>query len=259
MPDFFPDARLPRGRIVCTPDWPVPRRVRARFTTRGAQVSNDPYASLNLATHVGDDPRRVAASRARLRAQLGDVTIGWLDQVHGTRVVELDAASATLPITADGSWTTAPRVACAILTADCLPVLLADARGDWVGAAHCGWRGLADGVLRALLERAPMPMCDVTAWIGPGIGAARYRVGREVLERIEAGWGARALDATAVAGGGPSAIAVDLEALARWELRALGVRSIHGGGFCSARDPRFYSYRRDGATGRNVTLVWLED
>ena len=246
------------GALVHVPEWPVPRRVRARFTTRGVARREDRYASFNVAQHVGDDPGRVAAAREALSRALGDVTIGWLEQVHGTSVVALGAASTATP-TADASWTAEARVACAIMTADCLPVLLADTRGGWVGAAHCGWRGLADGVLQALLGSLQSSPRDVTAWIGPGIGAARYRVGPEVLARIGARWGDEAVGATALDCGGSMGLRADLEALARWQLRALGVRSIHGGGFCSARDPRFYSHRRDGSTGRNVALVWLEE
>src|SRR5262249_61790562 len=128
-------------------------------------VRGDAYASLNFAAHVGDDPRRVAAARAWLARALGDVTVGWLEQVHGVDVAALDHGSRADAPLADASWTRATRVACAILTADCLPVLVADAHGEWVGAAHCGWRGLADGVLKALLAAAPPGSRDVTVWI----------------------------------------------------------------------------------------------
>jgi hypothetical protein len=237
------------------PDWPCPPGVGALLTLRpqGGGAAH-PFGEFNLATHVGDDPERVERARARLRTLVGDATIGWLAQVHGTAVVELQAQGAPVT-TADAAWTRASGVACAILTADCLPVLLCERDGGSVAAAHGGWRGLADGVLANVVAAMPAPADSLTAWIGPGIGAARYPVGDEVVRRIRERWGDTAV-AASIRREGAGRLRADLETLARWQLRALGVRDIHGGGFCTARDPRFYSHRRDGTTGRMAALIW---
>jgi YfiH family protein len=245
---------MPNETLV--PDWPAPAGVQARVTLRAP--GTDPYGRGNVATHVGDDPRWVAARRARLAAALGGIRLAWLDQVHGTAVVEVGSGSEQSEPVADAAWTRARGVACAILTADCVPVLLCDRDGACVGAAHCGWRGLADGVLTALIAALPVAAGRLIAWIGPGVGAVRYEVGPEVVARFAARWGEAALRAGfRFPGRGDRALA-DLASLARFELRALGVRDIHGGDFCTARDPRFYSHRRDGVTGRMASLVWRE-
>jgi YfiH family protein len=240
---------------VLVPDWPCPTGVGALLTLRGRPAEGDRWGAFNLATHVGDDPGRVAAARLRLNGIVGGIDVGWLGQVHGTDVVELIGATPSAP-RADAAWTRRRRVACAILTADCLPVLLCDRDAGCVAAAHCGWRGLADGVLATLIAALPASPQDLSAWIGPGIGAARYPVGPEVAARVLARWGRSALESSFWTSS-TGAVHADLEALARFQLRTLGVREIHGGGFCSARDPRFYSHRREGVTGRMAALVWL--
>jgi len=247
---------MPADAIV--PDWPAPDRVRARLTLRTGVPDVEPrFGGVNLADHVGDDPERVRANRRRLEAEQG-VAVGWLAQVHGTDVIELggDAGDTAVPRVADAAWTQAQGVACAVLTADGLPVIACDRAGTVVGIAHCGWRGLAEGVLASLVRALPVPASTLMAWIGPGIGQVRYEVGEEVRDAVvqRAGGVARA---AFVPGKRAGKYLADLEAVARVELRALGVLDIHGGGYCTVRDPRFYSFRRDGVTGRMATLIWL--
>lgn len=235
------------------PDWPAPARVRAVSTTRAGGVSRGPYASLNLAGHVGDDPAAVAENRARLREWLPlPVEPAWLDQVHGTGILDLDSAA---PGPADGAVTGRADRACVVMTADCLPLLLCSRDGERVGAVHAGWRGLAAGVIEAGLERLDVPGKSVLAWLGPAIGPAAFAVGEEVREafirhdpRAEAAFHTR---------GGQ--LHADLYALARQRLEARGVTAIHGGDRCTWSEPeQFYSYRRDGATGRMASLIWLD-
>ena len=234
------------------PDWPAPRNVRALSTTRVGGASVGPYASFNLAEHVGDEPEAVAANRARLQRELGEAAPRWLKQVHGVRVAG-DGDSTQEP--ADASVTAQPRTACVIMTADCLPVLFCDRAGTKVGAAHAGWRGLSAGVLEATLRT--MGSTDVLAWMGPAIGPKAYEVGAEVRQAFVAG------SAEAAAAFVPGKVQgkwwCDLYMLARQRLQAAGVKDIYGGGFCTYTDQeRFFSFRRDGECGRMATLVWLE-
>ncbi|MEX1081963.1 MAG: peptidoglycan editing factor PgeF [Halofilum sp. (in: g-proteobacteria)] len=232
--------------------------MRALTTTRIGGVSGPPYSTLNLGLGGADDPATVAANRRRLRAALGlTAEPGWLRQVHGARVVELSAeAEPGEPPEADAAWTDRPGVACAILTADCLPVVLADEQGKGVAAAHAGWRGLAAGVLEATVGALPVPAGRCRAWLGPAIGPRAFEVGPEVREKLlDADPGAGA----AFARGTGDRWLADLYALARRRLRAAGVQRIGGGVQCTFSEPnRFFSHRRDGgATGRMATLVWL--
>lgn len=169
-------------RDLVTPDWPAPAGVRALCTTRQGGVSQPPWNSLNLGGHVGDRPEDVVENRRRLAAVTGLPTarLVWLNQVHGIDVVALTAASAGTLVTADACWTRERGMACAILTADCLPVLLCDQAGQVVGAAHAGWRSLCAGVLERLVTAMPVPAGDVLAWLGPAIGPQRFEVGPEV-------------------------------------------------------------------------------
>jgi polyphenol oxidase len=239
-------------------NWPAPSRVRAIVTTRHGGVSTGVYASFNLATHCGDQPRCVAENRARLSAWHRVPSVCWLNQVHGTDVVEAAAAEHGPP-TADASWSRDTRYACAVLTADCLPVLICDRAGTVVAAAHCGWRGLAGGVLGQLVRRLPARAGDLLAWFGPAIGPERYQIGADVREallvRLERSVVETALQPSDV----PDKWQADLYAIARCQLNSLGVEDIYGGGFCTHSDARFYSYRRDGVTGRMASLVWLSD
>jgi YfiH family protein len=238
------------------PDWPAPKRVRALVTTRHGGVSTGRYASFNLAGHCGDDPASVDTNRRRLLATTGAPSICWLNQVHGLDVV--DAAHArTEPPLADASWSRSPSHACAILTADCLPVLLCDRAGTFVAAAHCGWRGLAQGILRQLFHQLPSRVGPLLAWLGPAIGPANYEVGDDVRDALHASFPASVIAAALRPGRIVGKWQADLYALARSELGAVGVTEIHGGDFCTYADERFYSYRRDGVTGRMATLIWL--
>jgi YfiH family protein len=244
-----------------TPDWPAPARVQALSTTRGGGISQGAYASLNLGDHVGDDPAAVAANRRLLReAARLPAEPSWLRQVHGTAVVDLDALPALRPGSppqADAAIARAAGRICAILTADCVPVLFAAADGSAVGAAHAGWRGLAAGVLAATVRALAVEPGALLAWIGPCIGAAAYEVGPEVRAAL------LAADPGAVGAfedTRPGHWRADLPQLARRHLGRLGIRSIHGGGDCTHRDAgRFFSHRRDGQTGRQATLIWRAD
>lgn len=237
------------------PDWPAPACVGAAVTTRAGGVSLSAYASLNLGDHVGDDPAHVTTNRARLRAALAlRDEPAWLQQVHGTAVVDL-AAISSRPA-ADGAVSFSAGPACAILTADCLPVLFCDRAGTRVGAAHAGWRGLAAGVLGATLRALEAPPQELLAWLGPAIGPRAFEVGPEVRAaflRKDAG-----SEACFCAKRSGHWLA-DLYALARRELRALGLSEIYGGESCTYTErDRFYSYRRDGTTGRMAALIWLK-
>ncbi len=244
---------VPHPQDWIVPDWPVIATVRALTTTRAGGVSRGRYAGMNLGARVGDDPGAVARNREALRMHL-PVDPSWLEQVHGTDVVELEHAP---PLArADGAVARTRHRVCAVLTADCLPVLLAARTGRVVGVAHAGWRGLASGVIEATLARMGVPGGEVVAWLGPGISQAAYEVGQDVYESFAArDPGARA----AFRPGAPGKYHADLYALARRRLSAAGVTAVHGGAFCTYGEPnRFYSYRRDGTTGRMATLVWMD-
>lgn len=249
------------------PDWPAPPWVRAAATTRAGGLSTGAYAGLNLADHVGDDPERVAENRARLRVALAlPAEPLWLNQVHGCEVAQ---GSGVVPgCTADAAVTRCPGVVCAVLTADCLPLLLCDRGGRVVAAAHAGWRGLAAGVIERTLgamrealgevpRDAPVDApADLLAWLGPAIGPAAFEVGPEVRAAfLDTDPGA----AAAFRSGAGDRWLADLFRLARARLERAGVAGVYGGGVCTYSDPeRFYSYRRDGVTGRMASLIWLE-
>jgi YfiH family protein len=224
-------------------------------------VSRNAYAALNVAGHVGDDEAAVDENRRRLRAATGTPAEPvWLTQVHGTRVIELTPihAAQSPPAVAPEADAAVARCSgrvCAIATADCLPVVLADDAGARVGVAHAGWRGLAGGVLEATVRAMEVPAARLTAWLGPAISAAAFEVGPEVRDAF--------MSRDAIAGAcfvvnARGRYQADLYALARLALSRLGVERVAGGGWCTyANDRDFYSYRRDGRTGRMVTLAWL--
>ncbi len=241
---------------VLRPDWPAHRRVRSLATTRQGGTSLSPFDSLNLAMHVGDSTDRVMANRERLAAQLDGADPVWLNQVHGTDVLRVTGTLHEPPV-ADASWTDQPGVACTVLSADCLPVIVSDRAGTMVGAAHCGWRGLCDGVLEGLLDALPVERAELIVWLGAGISSAHYEVGGEVMEAFcsHSGSAARQVGFTRNARG---RFQCDLVALAGWRLRSWGVAEVYGGNLCSFADARFYSHRREGRCGRMATLVWLE-
>ena len=236
------------------PDWPAPARVQSLMTTREGGVSGPPWTSLNLGDHVGDDPAHVASNRARLREQL-PAEPGWLKQVHSARVVELGRDA---DLEADASFTRQAGQVCAVLTADCLPVLFCDRTGTVVAAAHAGWRGLAGGVLEATIAAMRVPPGDVLAWMGAAIGPQAFEVGDEVREAFVG----QHLEAATAFLPHPASIPgkwlADIYRLARIRLERAGVQAICGGGRCTYQEAgAFYSYRRDGITGRMASLIWL--
>lgn len=238
------------------PDWPAPRNVRAAVTTRhGPGVSAPPYARFNLGLRSGDSADAVASNRRALRQSLDlPSEPRWLHQVHGTTVAELGPLAAAGEPQADAAVSRVPGTVLAILSADCLPVLLCAEDGGEIAAAHAGWRGLAAGVLQATLAAMATPAARVMAWLGPCIGAGSYEVGAEVRDaflRADTDAG------SAFAPSRPGHWLADLAVLARLRLQAAGVHAIFGGGFDTATDARLYSYRRDGAhSGRMASLVW---
>lgn len=234
------------------PDWPAPDNVRALQTLRSGGCSPAPWDSLNLGDHVGDDAQRVMANRARLRASLPAEPC-WLQQVHGIDVV--DAASAAPGSAADAAYARVPGRVCVVMTADCLPVLFCDRAGTVVAAAHAGWRGLLAGVLEQTLATMGCPAGTVLAWLGPAIGPDNFEVGDEVRTAFVA---RNAEAATAFRPAGDGKWLTDLYALARQRLSSVGVARVYGGDGCTfAERDRFFSYRRDGVTGRQASLIWL--
>jgi YfiH family protein len=235
------------------PDWPAPARVRALVTTRSGGVSQGPYASLNLGLKVADDPQAVARNRARLREHL-PAEPKWIAQVHGNKVVDADRLQG-LP-EADGSVSRRPGTVCAVMVADCLPVLFSDRAGTVVGAAHAGWRGLAAGVIENTVAAMDVDPADLVAWLGPAIGPDAFEVGADVRDAFLA---QDAGAAPAFRDHRPGKWLADLFWLARRRLAALGVKAIHGGGLCTFSDPaRFFSHRRDRVSGRMAALVWIQ-
>jgi hypothetical protein len=240
------------------PDWPeLPAGVRAATTLRMDGASAGEFSSFNLGAHVGDAPAAVAENRRILRDEL---RIGaeprWLDQVHGTRVAILDGSPVTEPADAAISWSHGEI--CAVLTADCLPVLFCNRIGRRIAAAHAGWRGLAAGVLEATVEAMGGEPEGVMAWLGPAIGPGAYEVGEDVRRNFmsHAPEAAQAF----TPGDMPGKWWCDLYLLARQRLAAAGVKSVAGGDFCTYTDEqRFFSFRRDGRCGRMATLIWLAD
>lgn len=235
------------------PDWPAPQNVRTLQTTRHGGVSAAPYDSLNLGGHVGDAPLAVARNRMLLAPLLPSEPV-WLNQLHGTHVV--DAAQTVCWPQADASITTRPDAVCAVMTADCLPLLLCDEQGSVVGAAHAGWRGLCNGVIEQTVRAMNAPPDSIIAWLGPAIGAQSFEVGDEVRTAFVA---AQPQAATAFTPGTSGKWLADIYHLARLRLNRLGIARIYGGGLCTYTDrARFFSYRRDGITGRMGTFIWLE-
>lgn len=236
------------------PDWPAPPAVRAVSTTRMGGASRAPFDSLNLGDHVGDDPDAVAENRARLRNLAGmPVEPLWLRQVHSARAVSAEASPGSPE--ADACVATGGAV-CVVMTADCLPVLFCDRSASRVAAAHAGWRGLHGGVLEATVAMLGPPD-GLMAWLGPAIGPESFEVGPEVRAAF---LDAAAEDASAFRPSTGDRWLADIYTLARSRLRRAGVEAVYGGGFDTFRDARrFFSYRRDGRTGRMASAIWLQD
>jgi hypothetical protein len=225
------------------------------MTTRLGGVSLPPFDTFNLGDHVGDDPARVAENRTRLRDML-PAEPHWLQQVHGRAVVLADDKAVSPQ--ADAIFSRQVGSVCAVMTADCLPVLLCDEAASIVAAVHAGWRGLAGGVLEATVAAMNVPGDRLLAWMGAAIGARAFEVGNEVRDAFISD-----LPDTAAAfqpGRAAGKWWADIYLLARLRLARIGVERVYGGGLCTYTDQqRFYSFRRGGVTGRMASLVWLQD
>jgi YfiH family protein len=246
------------------PIWPAPDWVHSFVTTRQGGISNPPYESLNLAAHVGDQLPRVIANRQILKKHLPTDPI-WLNQTHSVQVSTPNSRSQVLkgPFDADAAVTNIPDEVLVIMTADCLPVLFSTADGAVVGVAHAGWRGLCDGILEntisEILKLAPqVSASDLIAWFGPAIGPESFEVGEDVRERFqETGLHSDAICFVPIANK-PGKYLANIYQLARDRLQVQGLRSIYGGDLCTVRNSeQFFSYRRDGVTGRFASLIWI--
>ncbi len=228
------------------PDWPAPEVVRALVTTR---------KSGNLATHVGDNPLTVGENRENLRSRLGlPAEPCWLNQTHKTTIVELPTES-QIP-EADGSWTSSSGIVCAVLTADCLPILVTNRSGNRVAAIHAGWRGLAAGIIEQGISKFQNDGDELIVWLGPTIGQHSYQVGDEVRE-IFCQQSAESEEMFVSSENGKWL--ASMAGLARQQLQRFGISSVYGGELDTCTDSeRFFSYRRDGETGRFATLIWIE-
>jgi polyphenol oxidase len=238
------------------PEWPAPENIVALTTTRQGGVSVGPYQSFNLAAHVGDAPEHVATNRQKLITELKlPVAPYWLQQVHGTTALCLPDTDTRV---ADASYTEAPEQICAVLTADCLPVLLCNRQGTEVAAIHAGWKGLAAGVIEACVTRLNTPVQDLLAWLGPAISQRNFEVGRDVLAAfVTVDPAHQQAFIPATKSGNYQA---DLYLIARQKLAKLGISAVYGGDYCTYADKElFYSYRRDGeATGRMASLIYFK-
>ena len=244
---------LPREWLV--PDWDVAPRVRAFVTTRAGGASAGEYGSMNLGSSSGDDPGNVARNRLIVREHLPSMP-RWMKQVHGTAVADLDRMGDSEVATADAAVASTPGRVGVVLTADCMPLFLADEAGTRVAVAHAGWRGMAAGVIESTVQSMDIAPRKLRAWMGPTIGPQAFEVGPEVREAF--------LKADPSADGAfrahkPGKYLADLYALARRRLAGAGVAHVHGGGFCTYTDAeRFFSYRRVQASGRMGAFIWIE-
>lgn len=238
-----------------TPDWPAPKHVHAVITTRNGGYSDGPYHSLNLGDHVGDAPAMVAKNRALVVERLHlPSEPRWLQQVHGCRVLEGSGDKGD--DCADASSSKVAGQVCVVMTADCLPLLICNRAGTRVAAVHAGWRGLVDGVIEVTVASFTDPGEELMVWLGPAIGPEKFEVGDEVRERFLA---ENPSDAAAFVANGPGKWLADIYALARARLRSLNFGYIGGGDYCTVNETeRFFSYRRDGITGRMASLIWIE-
>ena len=232
-------------------DWPAADFIKAGTTLRQGGVSQTPYDSLNLATHVGDDPKAVQQNRILLG--LPDDT-QWLEQIHSTRVVKLPNTE-NVP-KADASYTTEKNIVCVVMTADCLPVLITDKEGSCVAAIHAGWRGLCDGIIEETINKLPVAAGNLLVWLGPAIGPDVYEIGKEVydaftLNDIEA---KQAFTLTS-----EQHWLFNIYQLAKLRLNRIGVEQIYGGNHCCLTEKEdFFSYRRDDVTGRMASMIWID-
>ena len=244
---------------VLTPQWSAPSHVKAVSTLRCGGVSQGGYESLNLGAHVGDDVQSGEYNRQRLQDRLNlPSTPVWLEQVHGCQVVTLGGGSPLLDIKADASFSARPGVVCAVLTADCLPVVFTNRMGTKVAVAHAGWRGLAEGVLESTVETMAESSENLIAWLGPAIGPSAFEVGEEVVAEFTR-YLPIAEQAFLAQSQAEGKWLADIYMLARQRLEQIGVTEISGGVYCTYTDSeKFFSYRRSGVTGRMATLVWID-
>ena len=251
------------GKQIFSADWPVPRNIHASVTTKVGGISEPPYKSFNLANHVGDTPLAVARHQEILQGLLpSQISCQWLDQEHGTKVVTIESAGSS--IKADGLVTQEPNLACCILTADCLPILFSNQSGTEVAAAHGGWRGLYAGIVENILHEMQSRPEEIVAWLGPAIGPCHYQVGIEIREafldkcvtdeeRVVVGQCFTESDFE-------KKVQFNLYAYTKLRLTSLGVADIHGGHYCTyCAGDNFYSYRRDGKTGRMASIIFMAE
>lgn len=245
------------------PDWSLPNNVKALYTTREGGVSLAPYDGFNLATHVGDNPEHVSRNRSLLIEQAGlPNSPFWLDQQHTDIAVQLDTVVQTQnesPVVADASWTQQPGCVSVVMTADCLPILLASQDGKAVAAVHAGWKGLAQGIISKTIQAMQIAPENLTAWIGPAISARQFEVGEDVYQAFTSTQPQNA----AFFQGHPNhstKFFADLPGLAEKEMKDIGVAHVQQSQLCSyENEQQFYSYRRDGITGRMASLIWIEE
>jgi len=232
-------------------DWPAPCFIKAGVTLRQGGVSHSPYDSFNLATHVGDDPLAVRQNRAMLKLPAEPQ---WLQQVHSTEAVLLPHAE-SVP-TADAAYTTSQKVVCAVMTADCLPLLITDKQGSCVAAIHAGWRGLCNGIIETTINKLPVAANQLMVWLGPAIGPEVYEVGEEVYDAFTS---ENEETKSAFVPVSKGHWLFDIYQLAWIRLNNLDVTQIYGGNHCTLTEKeRFFSYRRDGITGRMASFIWID-
>ena len=249
----MPDNKHKIGWLAAS--WPAPAHIHAGTTTRIGGISSPPYDTFNLAEHVGDQPECVKHNRELLGSGLGlTVTPCWLQQEHSARVINIADSSATTQ--GDGSITNRKHQICAVLTADCLPLLLCDLQGTQIAAVHVGWRGYSRNIIANAIAGFSCRAPDLLAWLGPSISAPNYEVGPDVRTACQHITGNPDIGFLPTRKNHWHA---DLAELARYQLQAYGVKAIHGGDYCTCTDvEQFYSYRRDGVTGRMASLIWME-
>jgi YfiH family protein len=238
------------------PDWPAPANIKSITTTRHGGVSISPYDQLNLGLHVGDHKHHVEQNRQQIvqLAQLPEHP-RWLNQVHGTQVTQSKQWSAGTK--ADAISSQEKNHVCAIMTADCLPILLCNQQGDTVAAIHAGWRGLAAGIIEKTLHSFACDHSAIIAWLGPAIGPNAFEVGSEVVE-LFVKQDPQAFNAFKQTDS--QHFLANIYLLAQQRLNLCGVTKIYGGECCTVSNPnRFFSYRRDGVTGRMASMIWIED
>ena len=236
------------------PDWPAPTNIHAAVTLRAGGISNGQFSSLNLADHVNDNPNHVKSNRETVGKLLKlPADPVWLQQVHGNHVIKAENIQPIVQAQADASYTNQPQTVCAVLTADCLPILLTDTKGSTIAAIHGGWKSLLAGVVANTVNA--MGTIDLIAWFGPAIGATCFEVGEDVHTLFTTKNSAFNDAFTAH----NEKFLLDIYQLATIELASLGIAQVFGGNYCTVTDSeRFYSYRRDGETGRMATLIWRD-